>query len=922
MTGGFFLTLDPTTIQIYETASLSFGVGDAQVVLGQTTGLVIVKTGLDGQIPGVAGMLSTGQSRDLGLPGIGNLFKASGSTTIMFNTTLRDQVFQIPDSFLPLLNPGDPTSITIFASAPGLDGKRRANAPPGGEIYIVATIQANIAIGGVLTLDGFIQIEAAIDPATGFRLKITGAVGTQIPFLGSLAGTLNFTVFIGDAEHTGIVGRVFLTLNSNSIPGVQLNGVFMLELNTFSTTKSVETFQINKDGNGHFTGFAHDAAGHLVVATQTLDVVGGFKLLMAGELIVADTLHISAEVQFRIEAGGADPGIELIVNGTMHLDPIGGIDLVDSGFRINRDGLVARVQIGIKADFGSAIGLKFSVGGLIALNTTGRVQTLGSSSVDPGFRLRIEGEVSFIGFAKGSGFVDITISSAGFQLLFGVSFNLGGLIFHADGGAAVVSDGFALKLNIRAIADALVFSIDASGTLQINTSASTRLGIAPKSFLLDLRGKLELLKVLKLDAGLRVEVNGDGWSLHADASLDFFGIATLSGSVDLDSEGGFDVQLRGHMVIGSSSFGLIGDFHFRVRSQVLERTPFGNTYIFELSGGASVEARVFGITLAGVGLDFAFTAQGAGRTKIELSVTVRIHLLFVTVKKTAHFTVGYLELPPLVYLAASPGSGATSAHTWSPPPAGQQLALNVGDRGQFRGIGTDGTVAGTDPDESYVVEQLDGDATKATIKVSAFGRSNTFTGVTAILGNFGTGDDNVRIADNVKIPVTLNMGTGDDVVIYGGSGNATINGNAGQRLRRGAFGRRHDDDGQRRRGRRLPRQQRRRHDDRPRRRRERPPIGGSASDQLYGDDRRRPHQRPGGDDRRRRRRRPCRALLRSVDADDHGRHGQRGPPRAPPPGSWPTRAAPRAVTASGQWRGCCRRPCGRRRCSSRARVAR
>ena len=27
------------------------------------------------------------------------------------------------------------------------------------------------------------------------------------------------------------------------------------------------------------------------------------------------------------------------------------------------------------------------------------MQTLGSSSVDPGFRLRIEGEVSFIGFA-------------------------------------------------------------------------------------------------------------------------------------------------------------------------------------------------------------------------------------------------------------------------------------------------------------------------------------------------------------------------------------------------------------------------------------------------------------------------------------------------------------------------------------------
>ena len=122
-----------------------------------------------------------------------------------------------------------------------------------------------------------------------------------------------------------------------------------------------------------------------------------------------------------------------------------------------------------------------------------------------------------------------------------------------------MSDGIALKLNIRAIADGSVFEIDASGTLQLNTGNSMRLGVAANSFLLDLPGKISLLKVLQLDAGLRVEVkNGDAWSLRADASLDFFGIATLSGSVYLDSEGGFDVQLRGRMVIGSSSFGMVG----------------------------------------------------------------------------------------------------------------------------------------------------------------------------------------------------------------------------------------------------------------------------------------------------------------------------------------------------------------------------
>ena len=185
-----------------------------------------------------------------------------------------------------------------------------------------------------------------------------------------------------------------------------------------------------------------------------------------------------------------------------------------------------------------------------------------------------------------------------------------------------------MKLSVRAIADAPVFSIDASGTLQINTTNTTLLGIAPKSFLLDLRGKVELLKVLKLDAGLRDRRRTPAAGRFTrDANLDFFGIAHAE-RLDLPGRGG---QLRrpaqrphGARLVRPSGSSASSTSASARRS--LDRTPFGNTYIFELCGGARVEARVFGITLAGLGLDFSFTAQGAGRTKIELSVTVRIHL--------------------------------------------------------------------------------------------------------------------------------------------------------------------------------------------------------------------------------------------------------------------------------------------------------
>jgi len=41
-------------------------------------------------------------------------------------------------------------------------------------------------------------------------------VSTQIDFLGTLSGTLNFTVYVG--QKTGVVGRVQLALDVNGIP--------------------------------------------------------------------------------------------------------------------------------------------------------------------------------------------------------------------------------------------------------------------------------------------------------------------------------------------------------------------------------------------------------------------------------------------------------------------------------------------------------------------------------------------------------------------------------------------------------------------------------------------------------------------------------------------------------------------------------
>ena len=83
------------------------------------------------------------------------------------------------------------------------------------------------------------------------------------------------------------------------------------------------------------------------------------------------------------------------------------------------------------------------------------------------------------------------------------------------------------------------------------------------------------------------------------------------------------------------------------------------------------------------------------------------------------------------------------------------------------------TSASTDTDESVIIEQVGGTATSATIKVTAFGRSNTYEHVGSIVANFGDGVDSVVIKDNVLIPVTIDGGTGDDVIAYEGTNAGT-----------------------------------------------------------------------------------------------------------------------------------------------------
>ena len=411
---------------------------------------------------GIAGSLKVSAGGGIGLPSVGNLFSATGTVTVMFNSMREDVTFQIPDAFLPLLDDGDPTTIVIYGSAPGLDGQRNPDAPATGEIYIQATINAQLTIGGILTANGFIAITVAVDPTGSAYLKIDGAVGVEVPMLGTYNGLINLGVYVGTTPGTtGVVGRIQLTRSSGAIPGLRLNGQFLLEINTFSEVRSIKTFKILETPDGLFAGFDRDAAGNLKVVTQTMEVQGGFRLLMAGDLEIG-TLKVRGEVVFRIETAGPQPGVELIVNGEMGIDPIGTVKLTDSGFRIDTTGLVARVQVGLDILSGFK-GFSFNATTTLAINTTGRSTVLGNSTVAPGLLVRIDGSISLAG-VSGTGYLEIKAAPVGFEVKVGLAFDMGGLAFRADGALGVYGDGFALSVAVTAKADAAIFRIEASRT--------------------------------------------------------------------------------------------------------------------------------------------------------------------------------------------------------------------------------------------------------------------------------------------------------------------------------------------------------------------------------------------------------------------------------------------------------------------------
>ncbi|MDX6411752.1 MAG: large repetitive protein, partial [Gaiellaceae bacterium] len=610
MDGAFLIRITSNSAEFFITAGASI---TPLHLDGRITGLLIARgpprVGTSDPAAGLAAMFQLeitagtapgSPSDDRGsLSVVDGVFSFTGRVQVMLNTTRQEQTFVVPQEFLSVLPAGFPTSIKIFKSAPGLDGQSEADPThnPNGAIYISALIQGTVTLGNVVKLAGFVGITLqgclTADPCSKV-VRISGAVSTNIQYLGALSGSIDLFFYAdrGDwAGHLnpGIVGRVTLGLQGGGIiPGVSISGQVLLEINMFLHQDStpctassgapgagcitIKTFQTNKDAGRTCTSpgtcdlLATNETGDACVTDHScvfgaikigdVTIASGLRIVIAGKFVIASVIEIEGRFVLTFTT---NPSFSLSVEVTasMKLGPLGSV-AVAGGFIIDGNGLAALIDVSLVGNFGGDVGLKFDAHGHVQFNTGTYEKEILGTKIPKGFLLHVDGSITFLGFATANGVIEIALDQYNnFTLFFNVSIKLGPFSVKAEGFAGIYGGQYAgvvLRLAVAidiSIAD--IIKIDAKGELQLNTTGISRnatrlvngvmtsVPIGAKSFRLSLDGDLSILDVITFKAHFLVQIGGGNVTVGSGETLATFNLGAGEWVIDF----GLDVNFFG-----------------------------------------------------------------------------------------------------------------------------------------------------------------------------------------------------------------------------------------------------------------------------------------------------------------------------------------------------------------------------------------
>jgi len=444
----------------------------------------------------------------------------------------------------------------------------------------------------------------------------------------------------------------------------------------------------------------------------------------------------------------------------------------------------------------------------------------------PYFLAALSGNFDFVGLASASGVAAVSVKDTGFELLANLEFGIGPLDFEVTGLLGIYSDGLLVDLSVDLDVNLLsLFEIDASGDLHIDTRTSTS---GSPIFDIDLDGTIAILSVFKLDGHFDMSVSAYEWDATISASVDLF-VLSLGATGSFNSEGDFHLGLTGDIDWTIADSGIEGSFSADVwfdEDGDTWGTELGGSNDFRFYVDTSIGAVFLGIDMLTAAVSVDATGDLDGSVSIDMNVAgsgevltliIDVVQMLASAAEAAGLAVinflgdlgceieswfgdceEWVEVEQShweevlddaisfdLHLGTINLPGALVNPTTTPPPlklAGEldgsawdgtgdgTLYLNVGNRAMYR----DASLGTSDVSETYSITQ-----SGSTVTIYGFGKTETYEGVTSIVGDFGAQNDTVIVAAGVLVGATISGGIGNDTLSYFGSGIANLSGNDG-----------------------------------------------------------------------------------------------------------------------------------------------
>ncbi|HCP13894.1 MAG TPA: hypothetical protein DIT89_16290, partial [Planctomycetaceae bacterium] len=537
------------------------------------------------------------------------------------------------------------------------------------------------------------------------------------------------------------------------------------------------------------SGMAYAVSGGAPRSNGTFEEPGAYSVVMMhGECTVASVFSTEGTYRMLI----ASNLFEVEFSADMTLNPLGTVQ-ADGMLSVSDEGVYGTLQLGGSFNLG---GLSIYGAMQLELNTTGgpvvvqrlqydfdsrqvRDETITVTLPADTMRINADGIMEIPGFELQGSFELINNSDA-ISLTFDATFRAFDALFLQTSGTVAIPKGAnpGIVINLAATVSSGFFGVDAifemnsTFQLKVNTRSGSGqdqydLGLSRGMVRIDINGQMILLSTLKLQVAGYIESRAGVFSMAVSGSMEILG-QSMYGNAFFSSEGEFQVGFGGSIQIGPSGFGVSGSTSFQIsRLDGNGTAPYGDgNYVLNVSGLVQGSVRLFGFTLGSASIAFGLDGT-TGRVYITPSITINFFLFSITVSTT--FNLFYVKVPRPVFLAGNEFDSTGTAFNRG------ILYLNTGARAHMR------NEAEEEINEGYVISRIgnDPDYPGEIVRIQAFGRSQTFRGVTGIVGDLGTGHDYLEIESGVRAPLTIMGGGGYDYLIQHGSGGVYFRGDEG-----------------------------------------------------------------------------------------------------------------------------------------------